>query len=45
MQLVERSKFVPKAGTDAPIPDWKRMGWAQEYLPEQDPARAAETLG
>jgi predicted pyridoxine 5'-phosphate oxidase superfamily flavin-nucleotide-binding protein len=45
MQLVERSKFVPKAGVDAPIPDWKRMDWAQDYLPENDPARAAEPLG
>jgi uncharacterized protein len=45
MQLVERSKFVPHAGsTDAPIPDWKRMEWAQEYLPANDPARAAEPL-
>ena len=44
MQLVERSKFVPREDTDAPIPDWKRMTWAQDYLPEHDPARAAETL-
>jgi uncharacterized protein len=44
MQLVERSKFVPREDTDAPIPDWKRMSWAQDYLPEHDPARAAETL-
>ena len=45
MQLVERSKFVPREDADAPIPDWKRMSWAQDYLPEHDPARAAETLG
>jgi hypothetical protein len=45
MQLVERSKFVPRAATEPPIPDWKRMTWAQPYLPEQDPARAAEPLG
>jgi predicted pyridoxine 5'-phosphate oxidase superfamily flavin-nucleotide-binding protein len=44
MQLVERSPFVPAAGVEPPIPDWKRMGWAQEHLPEDDPARAAETL-
>jgi uncharacterized protein len=44
MQLVERSKFVPKESVEAPIPDWKRMTWAQEYLPEHDPARAAEPL-
>ena len=28
-----------------PIPDWKRMTWAQEYLPEADPARASEPIG
>jgi len=44
MKLVERSKFVPKPEVEAPIPDWKRMTWAQEYLPESDPARAAEPL-
>ena len=44
MQLVERSKFVPKNNVEAPIPDWKRMNWAQDYLPENDPARAAEPL-
>ena len=45
MQLVERSKFLPEAGIDPPIPDWKRMTWAQDYLPDGDPARAAEPLG
>ena len=44
MQLVERSKFVPKPNADVPIPDWKRMTWAQEYLPDTDPARAAGPL-
>jgi uncharacterized protein len=44
MQLVERSKFVPKPHVEAPIPDWKRMTWAQDWLPENDPARAAEPL-
>jgi predicted pyridoxine 5'-phosphate oxidase superfamily flavin-nucleotide-binding protein len=44
MQLVERSRFVPKPATDAPIPDWKRMSWAQDQLPENDPARTAEPL-
>src|SRR4051794_6151649 len=45
MQLVERSTFVPHPDVEAPVPDWKRMRWAQEYLPEHDPARSAETLG
>jgi hypothetical protein len=44
MQLVERSKFVPRAGSDAPIPDWKRMTWAQDALPENDPARTVDPL-
>ena len=44
MQLVERSAFVPKVDTDAPIPDWKRMTWAQDYLPADDPARAADPI-
>jgi len=44
MQTVERSDFVPKPNVEAPIPDWKRMTWAQEYLPENDPARAAEPI-
>ncbi len=45
MQLVERSKFVPRAQHETPIPDWKRMTWAQEYLPHDDPARTADPLG
>jgi uncharacterized protein len=44
MKLVERSAFVPRVDTDAPIPDWKRMTWAQDYLPGDDPARAAEPI-
>jgi hypothetical protein len=44
MQLVERSKFVPHAAEPAPIPDWKRMTWAQEYLPAEDPARQVDPI-
>ena len=44
MQLVERSAFVPSVGAEPPIPDWKRMTWAQEYLPAADPARAADPI-
>jgi hypothetical protein len=40
MALVERSRFVPRAGHDAPIPAWKRSEWACDVLPERDPARA-----
>lgn len=44
MQLIERSPFVPEPHEPPPIPDWKRMTWAQEYLPEDDPARQAEPI-
>jgi predicted pyridoxine 5'-phosphate oxidase superfamily flavin-nucleotide-binding protein len=39
LQLVERSQFVPRPEAPPPVPDWKRMTWAQEYLPDGDPAR------
>jgi len=38
MQLVERSTYVPRAGVDAPVPDWKRSDWARDVLPAGDPA-------
>lgn len=38
-QLVERSRFVPHAGTETPVPDWKRSDWARDVLAEGDPAR------
>ena len=37
-QLVERSRFVPHAGCETPIPDWKRSDWAREVLPDRDRA-------
>lgn len=39
MALVERSRFVPRAGEDAPVPAWKRADWACDVLPAGDPAR------
>ena len=44
MQMVERSHFVPEPEVAPPVPDWKRMSWAQEFLPAHDPARDAETI-
>lgn len=44
MKLIEHSHFVPEPNVTPPVPDWKRMAWAQEFLPERDPARDAETL-
>ena len=38
-ELVERSRFVPRAGGETPVPDWKRTDWASDVLPEGDPAR------
>ena len=39
MQPVERSKFVPRPEVQTPVPGWKRMDWACDVLPSQDPAR------
>jgi uncharacterized protein len=38
MAPVERSRFVPEAGREAPIPEWKRADWACDVLPSGDPA-------
>jgi hypothetical protein len=37
-QLVERSKFVPRAAVPTPVPAWKRYEWAKDVLPAGDPA-------
>jgi predicted pyridoxine 5'-phosphate oxidase superfamily flavin-nucleotide-binding protein len=37
-ELVERSRFVPRAERETPVPDWKRSDWARDVLPERDPA-------
>jgi hypothetical protein len=39
MKLVERSRFVPRSGSEPPIPSWKRADWACDVLPAGDPAR------
>jgi hypothetical protein len=39
LQLVERSRFVPKTGCPTPVPGWKKSDWAVDVLPAQDPAR------
>jgi hypothetical protein len=31
--LVERSPFVPRAGEETPVPEWKRADWAKDVLP------------
>ena len=39
LQLVERSRFVPRQACETPVPDWKRDDWARDVLPAQDPSR------
>jgi hypothetical protein len=38
-QLVERSRFVPHAECETPVPDWKRNPEYADALPASDPAR------
>jgi uncharacterized protein len=37
-KLVARSRFVPRAECETPVPQWKRNEWAHDVLPEDDPA-------
>jgi hypothetical protein len=39
MQQTAHSEFVPHEGETAPVPKWKRMDWAVDVLPADDPAR------
>ena len=39
MQETAHSEFVPRVDTVAPVPKWKRMDWAVDVLPADDPAR------
>jgi predicted pyridoxine 5'-phosphate oxidase superfamily flavin-nucleotide-binding protein len=45
MALVERSRFVPRAQQETPIPEWKRSSWACDVLPRDDPALAGQDTG
>ena len=42
-QLVEPSPFVPRAGEETPVPDWKRSELAEGALPANDPANKPAT--
>ncbi len=42
MELVERSRFVPRTGEEPPVPAWKRTDWARDVLPADDPARRSD---
>lgn len=39
-ERVAASEYVPKAGTDTPVPDWKRVDYLQDKLPEKDQIKA-----
>jgi predicted pyridoxine 5'-phosphate oxidase superfamily flavin-nucleotide-binding protein len=39
MTYAEHSPYVPTAGVQTPIPDWKRADWAADVLAADDPAR------
>ena len=41
MELVERSRYVPAAGVEAPVPEWKTREWARDVLPSSDQASRA----
>jgi uncharacterized protein len=38
MEIVERSRFVPREACETPVPDWKRRDWARDVLAADDPA-------
>ena len=38
-QLVERSAYVPRAGSEPPVPDWKMQPDWNAVLPKHDPAK------
>jgi uncharacterized protein len=33
-RLVERSRYVPEAGVEPPVPEWKTREWARDVLPQ-----------
>jgi predicted pyridoxine 5'-phosphate oxidase superfamily flavin-nucleotide-binding protein len=39
LALVERSSFVPRVGSETPVPTWKKNDWAKDVLPGNDPTR------
>ena len=39
MEPKEQSAFVPHEGRRTPVPSWKKSNWAEDVLPEGDPAQ------
>ena len=44
LQLVKRSKFVPKTNVDTPEPVWKYLNAIQDVLPEKDAKKIASNV-
>jgi uncharacterized protein len=44
MQIVERSRFVPRSDCTTPVPEWKRRAWSHDVLPSGDPAQGEELV-
>ena len=44
MQFVEPSKFVPRAGCETPVPDWKRPAWSHGVPAAHDPANKCDPI-
>jgi predicted pyridoxine 5'-phosphate oxidase superfamily flavin-nucleotide-binding protein len=44
LELVERSRFVPKTDCETPVPEWKRREWSRDVLATGDPARREPPL-
>jgi uncharacterized protein len=44
LELVERSRFVPRDDRETPVPEWKRRAWSHDVLSAGDPANDAEPL-
>jgi uncharacterized protein len=44
LEFVEQSKFVPKRGSETPVPDWKRRSWSHDVLPQDDPAKKCDPI-
>jgi predicted pyridoxine 5'-phosphate oxidase superfamily flavin-nucleotide-binding protein len=42
LQLVERSRFVPRAECATPVADWKRADWVADVLPTERPVPPTE---
>jgi uncharacterized protein len=42
-ELVERSRYVPHADAEPPVPDWKTREWARDVLPQRPSGTISST--